>query len=229
MWCLCSTAKSVVEPLHGSYLSSYIQCFLPWFNHECVDLKVLQPFNTVFKKLCSPHWKARPPMYSLCAVFWKARGWNLLPGCWLKAKSERKRIILKYLHYYVWKRCTFLKVHHWSILHQSLLSSLCPPPFLSVLFHQGPQVKGSSSCLRLFRILRVWPLTFHVTAPCRPFILNLTQQYEWRRSRAEQAGSMREHAWNSAAGLHLCTKTRGCELLWSHNNFMFGDWSSQYQ
>lgn len=85
-----------------------------------------------------------------------------------------------------------LKVRYWSIVHQSLPSS---PSFLLFSFSLRASFikvlrsKGAAAawgCLGSWGF-DLWP--FYVTAPCHPFILNLTQKYEWIQSRA---GSMRE-------------------------------------
>lgn len=51
------------------------------------------------------------------------------------------------------------------------------------LFHQGPRVKEGQLQLEALQDPEGLTSDLNVTALCHPFILNLTQQYEWRQNR----------------------------------------------
>lgn len=169
------------------------------------------------------------PSFSVFAVMKKQKnlgGGILQAVCGLKAKSERKRIFFKNVTVLLctWSRCVRSERKMCCILvclkgalliYYPLVSSFLPSfllySFFSLhppsLFHQGPQVKGSSSCLRPFRILTVWSLTFMLQRHAVHFYS--IYHSDMSEGRPEQGRSMREHARNSAAGLHLCTTRRG--------------------
>lgn len=169
------------------YITSHVFLFCFVLSFSAVELKVYS-LTTLFLKRLTLR-KARPGFLKYSVFFWKARGRNLLAECGLKARAEGESIILKWSSTIMYMagtgRCAVV-FQRW-ISDLLSVSTLCSPlvsPRPPSLFQQGPQVNGRSSCWRLFRILRVWPLTFYVTAPCHLFTLNLTPWYERRRSRA---------------------------------------------
>lgn len=131
-----------------------------------VDLKVCSHPTAFEKRLFSAHWKARP----LGRFDFQ---WSLQAEWRLKAKCKRKKN-----HFKMCRHCSVdarwgrdvrgafirLKVHYRSIVRQCLvsfppLSFVCSAAF-ETSFIKAPGSKGAAAAPRLFRVLRVWPVTF---------------------------------------------------------------------
>lgn len=155
----------------------------------------------------------------------RALGVESVGWVWAEGQTREKRNLFKrYLHYCVRGHDVVLFIT--DLVSTGLIFFFSFPCFLSIRWASFIEVFRSEGAASAWCWLGYWGFDLwqhHVTAPCHPFIFNLALQYEWRQSRAGEIneGACQEFS-SRASSLDKEERLGWCEILWSHNSFIFG-------